>query len=307
VIEQIFNLFLIGNEDQILQIGCKPHWLSGSDEQKRDFLLARVDEDFQHVEKMPLKKPISWEHNYGQQRLVNDISLFEPFFKKYAARPDPFSVRTAVVNGKIKIDGVHGGSSPLPFDDGGADNELLGQEPFDYLKTYIKNGSFDVMQLLYDDHFEAIKLLFNQGKTVSCLKLLMIFIDTMGFLEAGYNRGSKNFITWLDKYVDLSSVGITALELWEFRNGILHMTNTEADKNRAGHLDRLVPRISSKAHSPTPGFKPFEILGLIQAIGAGVGNWAQSLNDQRHEFPQFVARYDTLMSDRRRLYFEIKD
>ena len=121
------------------------------------------------------------------------------------------------------------------------------------------------------------------------------------------NQGSKNFITWLDNYVDLPSVGITAIELWEFRNGVLHMTNTESNKNRAGHVDRLVPRVSPKVQThpvTVSGFKHFEILGLIQAIGNGVGKWAQSFNDQRHKFPEFVTRYDTLMSDSRRLYFK---
>jgi hypothetical protein len=233
--------------------------------------------------------------------------MFEPFFHKHKARPNPFSVRTAVVNGIIKIDGVHGGDCPLPFHGSEAENEFFGQMPYDYLSTYIKDGHFDIVQLLYDDHFEAIKILYNQGKLISSLKLLMIFIDTVGFLEAGYNQGSKNFTDWLNNYVDLSNVGITAAELWEFRTGVLHMSNTESNKNRSGHVDRLVPRVSSnnQAHPVIEaGFKHFEILSLIQSIGNGIGKWGQSFNDQRDKFPEFIARYDTLMSDSRRLYFQ---
>lgn len=305
--EKIFNLFLIGDEDKIFQIGCVTHLLEGSDEEKMEFLLARVGEDSRNAEKISLQNPVSWEHNYGQQRLANDISLFEPFFEKYAARPDPFSIRTAVINGEVKIDGVHGGNNPLPFHGGPAENEFFGQEPYDYLPTYIKNGGFDIVQLLYDDHFEAIKILYNQGKLISSLKLLMIFIDTVGFLEFGYHQGPKNFTTWLDNYVDLPSVGITSTELWEFRNGVLHMTNTESNKNRAGHVDRLIPRVSSKVQtfpSIKSGFKHFEIFGLIQAIGQGIGKWAASYNNQRDKFPELVTRYDMLMSDSRRLYFK---
>lgn len=308
MIERIFNLFLIGNEDKIFQIGCMSHLLDGSDEEKRDFLLARTGEDFYSAEKIILEFPVSWEYNYGKQRLINDVSMFEPFFQKYSAIPDPFSVRTTVVNGQIKVDGVHGGNDPLPIHGGPNDNELFGQQPYDYLSTYIKDGGFDITQLLYDDHFEAIKILYNEGKLISSLKLLMIFIDTLGFLEAGYYLGPQNFVGWLDKYVDLSSVGITSIELWEFRNGVLHMTNTESKKNRTGYVDRLIPRVSPKVQTHpviASGFKHFEILGLIQAVGNGIAKWAESFNDQRDKFPEFVTRYDTLMSDRRRIYLKI--
>jgi len=308
--EKIFNLFLIGDEDKIFQIGCMVHLSDKSDEEKMDFLSARVDIDFQSSERITLISPMSWEYNYGLQRLANDISLFEPFFQKHGARADPFSIRTAVVNEKIKIDGVHGGDQPLPFHGGEAENAFFGQESYDYLSTYIKNGGFNIIQLLHDDHFEAVKILYNQGKVISSLKLLMIFIDTIGFLESGYDQGSKNFIGWLDNYVDLARIGITAIELWEFRNGVLHMTNTESNKNRAGHVDRLIPRVSPTALTHpvvVSGFKHFEILGLIMAIADGISKWAKSFNDQRDKFPEFITRYDTLMSDRRRLYFKTDD
>lgn len=307
--EKIFNLFLIGNKDTIFQIGCTAHTVNGSDEYKTDFLLSRVHEDFKKSKKIRLEIPLSWEKNHGLQRLENDISLFEIFFEEHKARPDPFSIRTAVVNGEIKIDGTHSGDSPLPLYGSKAENELLGQTPFDYLSTYIEDGHFDIAQLLYDDHFEAIKILYNQGKLISSLKLLMIFIDTVGFLDAGYNHGSRNFIDWLNSYVDLSSVGITAIELWEFRNGVLHMTNTESSKNRAGHIDRLIPRVSPNnqaSSSIVNGFKHLEILALVQAVGNGIGEWGQSFNDQRDKFPELIARYDTLMSDSRRLYFRVE-
>lgn len=306
--EKVFNLFLIGDEKTISQIGCMTHILDGSDEEKRAFLSSRVEEDLKTAERLPLKTPISWEYNHGTQRIKNDISLFEPFFQEHNAPSNPFSVRTAVVNEKIKIDRVHWGDEPLPLHGSEADNEHFGKASFDYLSAYIKDGNFDVIRLLYDDHYEAVKILFNQGKLVSSLKLLMIFIDTIGFLEFGYHRGPRNFIMWLDSYADLSALGITSAELWEFRNGVLHMTNTESDKNREGHVDRLIPRISTGGiHKlPTvPGFKHFEALDLIQAVGNAVAKWVQTLNEQREKFPEFITRYDTLMSDTRRLYFKI--
>lgn len=48
-------------------------------------------------------------------------------------------------------------------------------------------------------------------------------LDTVAFIDKGDVK--DNFCLWLDAYADLKPPGITAKELWEFRNGLLHMTN----------------------------------------------------------------------------------
>ena len=55
----------------------------------------------------------------------------------------------------------------------------------DYLRRYTANGQFDLPRLINDDFFVPIKLLFNNKHYVSSAKLLLIFVDTISFLESG--------------------------------------------------------------------------------------------------------------------------
>ena len=50
----------------------------------------------------------------------------------------------------------------------------------DYLRIYRTEGGFDFPELINDDYFEAIHLLWNNRKYVSCLKLVFSTIDTFG-------------------------------------------------------------------------------------------------------------------------------
>ncbi len=43
-----------------------------------------------------------------------------------------------------------------------------------------------------------------------------------------------NFSKWLAAYADLTPLGVTAKELWEFRNGLLHMINLSSRAVTAG-------------------------------------------------------------------------
>ncbi len=90
--ETIFSLFLIGNDKNIFQIGCVTHALEGTDEEKRNFLLSKVEVDKKRSKKIKLKEALSWEANYGRNRVGSDISLFEPFFLKHNASLTPFFI-----------------------------------------------------------------------------------------------------------------------------------------------------------------------------------------------------------------------
>lgn len=53
----------------------------------------------------------------------------------------------------------------------------------DYLESYTTSNGFDMPKLLNDDYFNAIKLLFNSDYYVSCIKLIVSFIDTVSYIE----------------------------------------------------------------------------------------------------------------------------
>jgi hypothetical protein len=177
----------------------------------------------------------------------------------------------------------------------------------DYLSIYLTDEGFDLPQLLNDDFFLAIKLLFNEGYFVSCAKLIVSFIDTIAFIEYGDVAG--NYQRWLDTYVDLQHVGVTSEELWEYRNSLVHMTNLESRKVMSGKVKRLVPIVIGSGSLPVnvadlpaedDNSKFMDLFRLIQSLSQGAcGKWTQSFNDDREKFRTFIERYDLVISDKR--------
>ncbi len=91
------------------------------------------------------------------------------------------------------------------------------------MSKYISGNHIDLTSLINDDFVIAMKTLWNAKQYSSNLKLLLCFIDTMAFVSTGASNPSS-FKGWLKKYVDLDVIGVTEHELWEHRNGILHLS-----------------------------------------------------------------------------------
>src|SRR5258708_24541244 len=173
-------------------------------------------------------------------------------------------------------------------------------EIVDYLQKYTTERGFDGPQLLHDDHFKAIKVLVNAGHYVSAGKLLVSFIDTVAFIEFGDSQG--NFSRWLDTYVDLTRLGITSQELWEFRNGLLHMTSLDSRAVRNGKVARLIQYVGDVPESARPNTatqKYFNLKNLIIAMATGLPRWFDTYNHQPDKRIDFVMRYDLTVSDAR--------
>ncbi|HUX22962.1 MAG TPA: hypothetical protein VMW69_17130, partial [Spirochaetia bacterium] len=174
----------------------------------------------------------------------------------------------------------------------------------DYLVHYTAENTFRFAELINDDYFKAIKILFNAGLYVSCAKLLMSCIDTLSFVEYGDVPG--NFMTWLDAFIDLTSHGITSEELWEFRNSVLHMTNLESRKVGSGKVSGIVPYVGGPGTMPVDGeghLKPFNLYGLIATVSEGISRWGETYNADRQKLLKFIERYDTTISDNRMAWF----
>ena len=90
------------------------------------------------------------------------MDRLNPFAGALAARGivDENSVYciTHIVNGKVHVDETRDLSSS-------------GAVP-DYLHVYFTEVGFDFPQLIQNDYFDAIHLLWNKRKYVSCLKLV---------------------------------------------------------------------------------------------------------------------------------------
>jgi hypothetical protein len=108
------------------------------------------------------------------------------------------------------------------------------------------------------------------------------------------------FINWLNTYADLKPLGITADELWELRNGLLHMTNINAAKVRDKKVRRVSFRVGilTEPEQQTEIFY-FEFLALIQAFADAQAKWTETYNIDREKFVTFVERYDETVSDSR--------
>jgi hypothetical protein len=134
----------------------------------------------------------------------------------------------------------------------------------------------------------------------------MSCVDTLAFVE--YGNMSCNFTGWLDAYVDLSPHNITAEELWEFRNSVLHMTNLASRKVISGKVSPIMPYVGGPDTMPaiTPDLpKPFNLYGLIAAIGTGIERWGETYNSDRDKLMKFIERYDTTISDSRVAWFRL--
>jgi hypothetical protein len=83
----------------------------------------------------------------------------------------------------------------------------------DYFGTYFIRDGFDLTRLVNDDLFPPVRISFQSRHYVSAVKLLMVAVSSLGFVEFG-NVKENTFVKLLERYADLASVGVTAEELW---------------------------------------------------------------------------------------------
>jgi len=304
--ETVYNLFVYVDKSQIMALGIASHELEGTDAHKIGALQALVQQDNTSAERFSLARTIEWSEYQSLMRLGRQLEPFEGLFRKVNAPAEPLTVVTPVVDG-VPQTTITTGLGPLNLED------LRGtqfEEPgvmVDYLKNYEKDGVFDLPRLLNDDYFVAIKLLYNARHYVSAAKLLMSFVDTIAFVDAGDVTGG--FALWLDTYADLTSLGITSKELWEFRNSILHMTNLSSRAVISGKTAPLIFYVGSLPESfpaSTSGAKYFSLKGLIDVLAAAIGKWIETYSQHPEKFAEFVLRYDLTISDSRVAYFSVE-
>jgi hypothetical protein len=307
--ERIFNLFIYSNLDVISQIGVVFHEISGTDEEKLAFLKRRVNTDFGIAEKFPIPMNIVTKYQGAirgsiDYNIFRDLSykgealtIFEDVFVMHRASENPLVVLTPVINGQVKIDGQE--TIKIAAKEFAGKIEIDKQD--DWFLGYLDNEGLHIDQLINDDFFEAIRILYNHNQHVSAMKLLVICIDTISYLEFGDVSGS--FQKWMKTYTKLQHLNITTSELWEFRNSLLHMTNLDSRKVKQNKEKRLMFYVS---HPETDYLdendegKYFKFLDLLDCVAEGISEWTETYNEQNNKFEDFVARYDRIISDKRK-------
>lgn len=296
--EIAFNLFYFVRDGVLQEIGAVGHPIDGGDEMMGAKLRAAVASDHTRAQRFPLPRQfagLTVEEYNALERLGRQLEVYEPAFSVLNAPAHPFVCVTAVVNGMIAIDGT-------------ADKLLLRMGPFqghpkvgagimgDYMDDYLTPDGLDIPRLLNDDHFEAIRMLYNHGSYLACMKLLASFIDTVAFLEFGDVSG--NFVRWLETYAKLESLGVSAEQLWELRNSLLHMSNLDSRKVLSGKIGRISffvgPRGMPHRHDPATGVH-FNLSDLVIVVADGLTAWLETFARDPDKMRHFVQRYDRVV------------
>lgn len=179
----------------------------------------------------------------------------------------------------------------------------------DYFGTFFTKDGFDFSGLINADFFQPVRILYQSQHYVSAAKLLVVAIDSIGYVEYGDIK-ENSFIKWLDTYADLSELGITAEELWEHRNSLLHMSNLDSRKVLSGKVRRLVTylgELPADVELPEGNAGYYNLQALIFAIANAVGKWADTYNEDRDKIHSFVKRYGLIASDARMLKIEVNE
>ncbi|ELV8683563.1 hypothetical protein QNE28_003538 [Vibrio fluvialis] len=312
MIETVFNIFYFVSDDQqsIVELGVVAHKLSGSEEYKISFLQQNVQNDSLVCMRYPIPTgladrgdKLSMAQFNSMIRLGRSIELFEDIFKTLKAPENVLYISTPVVNDKPTYD-IQSDHGVLYLTKHQGHPKLGAGHMSDYLEQYFVDGKFDIASLIHNDHYVAIKQLFNSQHYLSSMKLLVSFVDTMGYLDFG--ESGNVFVLWLRKYAVLADLDITEEELWEFRNSILHMTNLDSRKVKQGKVERVSFTI---APNGTKTFrdhetKYFNFVDLITELRRAMERWLLSYVETPQKLVEFVARYDRVVADSR--YAELR-
>lgn len=296
--EPIYNVFLFFEGETCSTVGYTAHNHSGSDEEGVCFLTARLSDDLRQAVRLGLTKPFSRSEYNARCRVGDGHHLYDELFAAVGANEAPLFVSTPVTDGAL-IFNYRSPTGALDMTDVSA---KLSAEGFmdDWLVKYKNDNGINLSQLIHDDYFLAIKLTFNARLYVSSMKLLLSCIDSLAYIEYGNEQGA--FVRWLETFADLTPLGITAAELWELRNGLLHMTNINSNKVRQNKVRRISFRVGGPSDYPQDGADGvyfFDLFGLIQRFAEAQGRWLATYNNDRAKFAKFVERYDETISDSR--------
>lgn len=177
----------------------------------------------------------------------------------------------------------------------------------DYIGTYFTQEGFDFHGLIDDDFINPVRILFQAKHYVSALKLLMVAIDSVGYVEFGESK-SNPFVSWVDCYAKIDEFSITSAELWEHRNSLLHMSNLSSRKVQSGKIRKLVGYIGVMPKGlglSTAKIGYYDIQKLILEVGHALNRWIATYEVNREKIDLFVERYDLIASDARMAHVEI--
>jgi len=287
-------------DDICHEIGVVNHKLVANDDKKIKYLKDNVDKDLKKCKRITLSFPITKDEENATHRVNQRSKAVLESFRKFGISEDALVVITPVVNNEIFFDcNVEYGLNLLE-----EVQRQMGIEgnQIDWLTHYTTDKGIDIPRLINDDYFAAIRLTFQHGMYLSSMKLLVSCIDSIAYIEFGSHN---SFTEWLNQYANLEKLGVTAEELWELRNSILHMSNLHSKKIIQGKIRRIsffVAENKASFFHETENIYYFSFKALIDVYAQALQIWINSYNETPDKFLTFITRYDKTVSDNR-LFF----
>lgn len=303
--EKVYNFYYFVEDGLIKKIGVVEYSVFGNDMHKLNWLKSHAQDDLERAVAYPVSPflypnstNVPYEDFVARQRVGKSIEFFEHIFVELNAPANPLYIASPVINGKVAYD-IQLSHHEFPVSSTFGHEKANAGMIDDYLDKYYIDRKLNIPKLIDDEHFSAVKLLFNNQKYVSSIKVLMTCLDTIAYLEFGPKKNV--FIQWLHTYARLDDIHITPEELWEFRNSVLHMSNLDSRKVVQGKVNRISFFISAdkKKTFSDCDTKYFDFMSLISVISEAVGRWVSTYSISNEKVIEFVKRYDRIICDAR--------
>ncbi|WP_213732747.1 hypothetical protein [Citrobacter europaeus] len=304
MLEEIYNLFYFASssDNKITHVGIVTHKVSGNDAEKIKHLKTHILSDLPQCDYFDVEPRSFGEAKFLTNtrfmtlaRIGDPLIVFELALQAKKAPVNPLVIYTAVVDGQIKVDASVSIDKGIRCSDFAANCVQGVKELPDYLDRYLVGNNFLIKELLVDDHVRPIHLLFNNKHYLSSIKLLMSFIDTVGYLEFG--DVNKAFPMWLDNYCELYHLEITSNELYELRHSLLHMTSLNSRRVVQGKERRISYSIAP-AGTPTrihSNIVFFNYVDFIPLFEKGLDKWLETYDSNKITI--FIERYDQIVRE----------
>lgn len=295
--EIIYNLFLMYEDELCKSVRYVTHVVELENADAIKFLQSRVRIDLNTSKQIQLTNPFTIDEYNGRSRLGHGHHLYDEVFIVFGAGQQPLSVVTAVVNGVPHIEFASEIGDPDIYLREDMTPEI---KMDDWLIKYTEGNTINLPALINDDYFLAIKMTYNAKHYVSSMKLLLSALDSLAYIEYGDANGKQTiFEKWLATYADLTHLSITPQELWELRNGLLHMSSLHSRQVNKKAVRQISFHVGNQPFFERDGIHFFSFYGLIIALQFGLGEWLESYNLNREKMVSFVNRYDKTISDSR--------
>ncbi|WP_300674569.1 hypothetical protein [Desulfoluna sp.] len=307
--ELIFNIFLISQNNFIKTIGVKTRVHKGTDQEKINFLQKNVESDINNLTEFPI--PDRYQIIDPENSIIKGVlrsekyqdlcdvgksyEIFGDIFNYYNSVENPLMCVSIIVDGKLSIDK----EVPVYINDKDV-SEIHLREPQNYLDKYSDYAGFHIDKLIEDDFLNAVSMLIKSGHYIEGTKLLLSSIDSFAFLELGDVR--NNFIIWIENHLNLQKLNITAQELWELRNSLLHMTNYESRRVIKGDVTRLIVQagyLPDEVQNETNTGKYLNIHKFYAETNNAVENWLLETIQDPKKLKTFINRYNLIVSNAR--------